>query len=208
MNRIAFVLKRFPFTIAMVVIVGGIGFATATHLERLEPGLMKRFGFAAIHLPKGDLVRIFTSAFLTVGGWSFYRSLTMLALSLGLAEYRSGTWRTMVAFWGVHLATLGLVSLLLAFPLYQFDVVWRKLLAAEHDVGPSAGYYGCLGYVCQKWPGKQRAWLYAIVGGMLIVRLAWSALSPRVPHAQIGADIGHLVAFPLGIALGRFGLKK
>jgi membrane associated rhomboid family serine protease len=196
-------LKRFPFTIAMVVIVASIGLATATHLDRLPPELMKRFGFAPLHLPKGELIRLFTSAFLTVGGWSFYRSLSMLALCLGLSENRTGTWRTMTAFWGVHLATLAIVSLLLAVPLHQLDAVWRKLLAAEHDVGPSAGYYGCLGFVCQKWPGKQRAWLYAIIGGVLLARLVWAALSPRHPHAPLTADIAHLVAFPLGIVLGR-----
>ncbi len=208
LNSIRGNIKRFPFTIAMVLIVGGIGIATATHLERLEPGLLKRFGFAPFHLPKGELLRLLTSAFLTVGGSSFYRSLTMLALCLGLAEYRSGTWRTMVVFWGVHLMTLALVSLLLAFPLHDLDAVWRKLLAAEHDVGPSAGYYGCLGFVCQKWPGRQRTWLYAIIGGVLIARLVWGALSPRVPHVQLGADIAHLLAFPLGIAVGRFVLRK
>jgi len=197
-------LKRLPFTIAMVVIVAAIGVATATHLERLEPGLMKRFGFAPLHLPKGEWMRLLSSAFLTTGGWSFYRSLAMLALCLGLSEFRVGTWRTVLAFWGVHLATLAIVSLLLAFPLYQFDVVWRKLLAAEHDVGPSAGYYGCLGLVCQKWPDRPRRWLYAVIGGVLIARLVWAALSPRAAHAPLGADIAHLIAFPLGIALGRF----
>ena len=197
-------LKRLPFTIAMVVIVAAIGVATATHLERLEPGLMKRFGFAPLHLPKGEWMRLLSSAFLTTGGWSFYRSLAMLALCLGLSEFRVGTWRTVLAFWGVHLATLAIVSLLLAFPLYHFDVVWRKLLAAEHDVGPSAGYYGCLGLVCQKWPDRPRRWLYAVIGGVLIARLVWAALSPRAAHAPLGADIAHLIAFPLGIALGRF----
>ena len=196
-------IKRLPFTIAMVLLVGAIGLATATHMDRLEPELMKRFGFAPLHLPRGELVRLFTSALLTVGGWTFYRVLTMLALCLGLCEYRTGTWRTMAAFWGIHLATLAIVSLLLAVPLHQLDAVWRKLLAAEHDVGPSAGYYGCLGFVCQKWPGKQRPWLYAIIGGVLLARLVWAALSPRHSHAPLTADIAHLIAFPLGIALGR-----
>jgi membrane associated rhomboid family serine protease len=200
-------LKRLPFTIAMVLIVAAIGVATATHLDRLEPALMKRFGFAPLHLPKGEWIRLVTSAFLTTGGWSFYRSLAMLGLCLGLCEYRTGTRKTILSFWLVHLATLAIVSLLLAFPLYHFDVVWRKLLAAEHDVGPSAGYYGCLGFVCQKWPDRQRRWLYAVIGGLLVARLAWAALSPRTAHAPLGADIAHLLAFPLGIALGKFVLK-
>lgn len=196
-------LRRFPFTLTMVIIVAAVGLATATHLDRLEPALMKRFGFAPLHLPKGELIRLVTSAFLTIGGWSFYRALAMLAVCLGLSEWRAGTWRTAVVFWGVHLATLVIVSLLLAFPLYQRDVLWRKLLAAEHDVGPSAGYFGCLGFVCQKQSATRSRWMFAIIGGLLIARLVWAALAPHPRPSPLGADIAHLIAFPLGIALGK-----
>ncbi len=208
LDRLNRTLRRFPFTIAMVVVVAAIGWATATHLARLEPGLLKRFGFAPVHLPNGDLARLFTSAFLTLGGSMFYRSLTMLALCLGITEMRVGTWRTILTFWSVHLTTLILVSLILAFPLGAFDAVWRKLLAAEHDVGPSAGYYGCLGLACQKWPGKSRQWLYAIVGTALLVRLVYGALAVRSLSSPLGADIAHLIAFLLGIAVGRFVLRR
>src|SRR5262245_11281555 len=94
--KIRDVFRKFPFTVTMTVVVAAVGLATATHLDRLEPDLMKRFGFAPLHLPKGEWIRLVTSAFLTLGGWSFYRSLAMLAVCLGLAERRAGTWRTVV----------------------------------------------------------------------------------------------------------------
>jgi len=203
MKKLRDAFRKFPFTATMTLLVVMVGLATATHLDRLEPALMKQFGFAPLHLPQGDLIRLVTSAFLTLGGWSFYRSLAMLAVCLGLAEWRAGTWRTVVVFWGVHLTTLVILSLLLAFPAYDRDALWRKLLAAEHDVGPSAGYYGCLGLVCQKLTGKRSRWLYAIVGGLLIARFVWAAFTPHPRPSPLGADIAHLIAFPLGIAAGK-----
>ena len=202
------IVRRVPFTIVMLVVITAVGLTTATHLDRLPPALLQRFGFAPFHLNTGhlhagDLVRLLTSAFLTLGGWSFYGALAMIAVSVGLAEKRVGTWRTGMAFWGIHLATLLIQSLLLAISARHLDVLWIKLLQIEHDVGPSAGYYGCLGLVCQKQSEPRRRWLLAIVGGILIARLIWSALAPHTGHSLLAADIAHLIAFPLGVALAK-----
>ena len=202
------IIRRVPFTIVMLVVIAGVGLTTATHLDQLPPSLLRRFGFAPFHLSMGhlhagDLARLLTSAFLTLGGWSFYGALAMIAVCVGLAEKRVGTWRTVLAFWGIHLATLLIQSLLLAISARHLDVLWIKLLQIEHDVGPSAGYYGCLGLVCQKQPEPRRRWLLAIVGGILLARLIWSALAPQTGPSTRAADIAHLIAFPLGVALAK-----
>jgi membrane associated rhomboid family serine protease len=196
------IIRRVPFTMVMLVVIAAVGLTTATHLDRLQPSLLRRFGFAPFHLHTGDLVRLLTSAFLTLGGWSFYGSLAMIAVCVGLAEKRVGTWRTGLTFWGIHLATLLIQSLLLAISARHLDVLWVKLVQIEHDVGPSAGYYGCLGLVCQKQSEPRRRWLLAIIGGILLSRLIWSALSPH-RHNSLAADIAHLIAFPLGVALAK-----
>lgn len=186
----------------MLLIVAATGVATATHFDRLPPVLMRRFGFAPLHLPQGEFARLVSSAFLTAGGWAFYCSLGMLAVCVGLSEKRAGSWQTLLTFWGVHLATLLVAALVLAIPLHHLNVLWGKLLAAEHDVGPSAGYYGCLGLVCQKQPARRQTLLIAMIGGILIVRLVFTAVAPH-PNSPLGADIAHLIAFPLGILFGR-----
>lgn len=196
------IVRRVPFTIVMLVVISAVGLTTATHLDRLPPSFLQRFGFAPFHLRAGDLVRLLTSAFLTLGSWSFYGALAMIAVCVGLAEKRVGTWRAVLAFWGIHVATLLIQSLLLAISARHLDVLWIKLLQIEHDVGPSAGYYGCLGVVCQKQSEPRRRWLLAIVGGILLARLIWSALAPH-PRTPLAADIAHLIAFPLGVALAR-----
>jgi membrane associated rhomboid family serine protease len=196
-------LCRFPFTIGIVLIVAVVGLTTASHVETLHPTLLERFGFAPRHLPRGELVRLATCIFLTHGGRTFYVSLAMLAVCVGLAEKRVGTWKAMLAFWGIHLATLLVQTLLLAIPLERLDLLWFRLLAIEHDVGPSAGYYGCLGVACQKQPPNRRLWLVSVVGGILIARAVWSALGPRSGPSHLPSDLAHLIAFPLGVALAK-----
>lgn len=200
-------VRSVPFTIVMLVVIAAVGLTTATHLDRLPGSLLRRFGFAPFHLHRlhlhgGDLVRLLTSAFLTHGGQMFYWSLAMIAVCVGLAEKRVGTWRAVLTFWGVHLATLVIQCLLLAISARHLDVLWINLLQAEHDVGPSAGYYGCLGLVCQKQSEPRRRMLLALVGGILLSRLIWTAVS-RDRHVSLAADIAHLIAFPLGVALAK-----
>lgn len=208
MKFVTATLRRLPFTIVMAAIVAAVAVATATHLGRLEPALLRRLGFAPLHLDAGEVVRLVTSAFLTAGGAAFYRSFAMLAACLGWAEWRLGTWRTAIAFWGVHLATLLLESFALAIPFHRLNVWWGKLLATELDVGPSAGYYGCLGMaVCSLAPGRRR-WLGLAVLGILIARLIWTILSGPGRHGPLSADVAHLIAFPLGIAAGRWVVRK
>ena len=100
----------------VLVLIAAVAWTTATHVDRLAPALLRRFGFAPFHLHAGDFVRLLTSVFLTHGGPTFYASLAMTALCVGLAEKRDGTWRTVLSFWGVHLATLLIQTLLLAIP--------------------------------------------------------------------------------------------
>lgn len=203
MTSVVNFLRRVPFTIVMLLLVVLAGVATMTHYDGLQPSLLRRFGFAPFHLSGGDFARLLTSVFLTPGRWSFYWSLAMLAGCVGSAERRVGTWRAAAAFWGIHLATLLIQSVLLAIPLHHFDLWWGKLLATEHDVGPSAGYYGCLGLICQKQNPSRRLWLLSVIGGILLARVIWSALSPAGRQASLGPDIAHLIAFPLGVALGK-----
>lgn len=200
------IVRRVPFTIVMLIVIAAVGLTTDTHRDPLRPSLLRQFGFAPFHLRPsflhaGELVRLLTSVFLTHGGQSFYGSLAMIAVCVGLAEKRVGTWRTMLTFWSIHLATLLIQSLLLAIPARHLDILWVNLLKTEHDVGPSAGYYGCLGLVCQKQSEPRRRWLLAIVGGILIARLVWTALTSR--RTPLAADIAHLIAFPLGVVLAK-----
>jgi hypothetical protein len=66
------------------------------------------------------------------------------------------------------------------------------------DVGPSAGFFGCLGLVSERLPGKWR-W---ISGGLIWSALIATAfLAPQPGESavvKLWADLAHIIAFTLG----------
>jgi Rhomboid family len=192
---------RFSFTLAILLVVGVIAAMTGTHWDRLHPDLLHGFGFAPLHLPEFEWFRLITSALLTDGGIALYAALAMLVLGVGWAEKMYGSWRTALVFWGVHIVTLLTVSLAIAFPLHFLDVAHGSFLVHTRDVGPSAGYYGCLGLVCTTLPRRVRAAVIAAVILVLVARLVCSWGVVLTPKSTLSADAAHLLAFPLGVFL-------
>ena len=196
-------IQRFPFTIALLLVTVAVGWGTDSHWRPLRPSLLEQFGFAPRHALRGEMIRLATSVFITHGEKFFLLTLGMIAVAVGFAERRVGTAKAILSFFGIHLATLLVQSLLLGIVWPRLDVWWVHLLATENDVGPSAGYYGCLGVVCHKQPQQRRTWLLSVIGGLLLARVVWSGLSPYGDRADLSAAVAHLIAFPLGVSLGK-----
>ena len=173
--------------------------ATNTHTNDLSPHWLNRLGFAPADVWLLRWERLFTSALITGGGRVFWQALAMVALSVGVAEWVAGTRRAIATFWGVHLLTLLIEALLIAWPLHQLGPPFGTALVVARDVGPSAGYFGCLGLACARFPRKQ--WGQA-AGLLIFLSLVWTIFQP----ARIGqdgtvkffADLAHIIAFPLG----------
>jgi len=138
-------IKRFPFTLIMLVLLILAAFLTDTHTGQLSAEWLDRVGFAPTDLLALDLERLFTSAIVTIGGSVFLRALAMIAFAVGLAEWRTSSRRAALTFWGIHLLTVLLVSLAISLPLHWAGVTVGSLVALSRDVGPSAGYFGALG---------------------------------------------------------------
>lgn len=197
------VLKRCPFTLLMVAALIAAGIYSQTHVGLIEAKFRQQVGYSVQLLFAGHLHRLFTSVFFTEGAWLFYGSLVMLAVILSWVEYVYGTFHTVLTFFGVHLATLVLL-VFVAWPLTLLETHHGDLLFDARDVGPSAGYYGCLGLaVAGLTSSKRKAILVAIVV-VLVLRLVWSTLHVSDQGHQISADLAHLIAFPLGMLSHRF----
>lgn len=191
------ILQRFPFTLTMLVLLCIIGILTNTHTEALSADWLNRLGFAPLDLLALDLGRLFTSALVTNGGWIFWEALGMVAFSVGLAEWCTGTHRTALTFWGVHLSTLVLESLVIALPMHWVGITIGSLVSLSRDVGPSAGYFGTLGLVSThlKYPWN------LVSGGLIFLGLQVALLivSGRINLGMnLSANLAHLIAFPLG----------
>ncbi|MCA9264628.1 MAG: rhomboid family intramembrane serine protease [Planctomycetales bacterium] len=195
-------LSTVPFTLFMLSGIVLAAVATRTHITEMAVTVRRDLGFSPMQLAHGEWIRLFSSVFFTVGGIKFYASALMLAACVGIAERLHGTIRVAALFWGVHLVTLLVTSLAVAFPLRAMDIVHGTLLFEVHDVGPSAGYYGCLGVSCMSLPAR---WRHAAGGAIMTIiamRLLWSVIAIPDQGRALAADVAHLVAFPLGLASG------
>jgi hypothetical protein len=76
---------------------------TNTHFDQLQVYWLDGLGFAPQDLWLLRLERLFTSALITYGGWVFWQAIGMTVFAVGLAEWLTGTPRTLLTFWGVHL---------------------------------------------------------------------------------------------------------
>jgi hypothetical protein len=199
------ILHRLPFTLFMLVILSLIALLTETHNAMLSNAWLARLGFAPYDLWELRFERLVTSAVVTYGGRVFWEAVFMILLSVGLAEWWTGTRRAFLTFLGVHLLVLTAESLLLALPLRVWGGASGEAASLARDVGPSAGYFACLGLACACLPRKW-SWisLWLILAGLVA-----AFFLPPGPGEDIlvkrFADIAHLLAFPLGWLSLRIG---
>lgn len=190
-------IKRFPFTLIMLVFLILAAFLTDTHTGQLSAAWLDRVGFAPTDLLALDMERLFTSAVVTSGGSAFLQALGMIAFAVGLTEWRTSSRRAALTFWGIHLLTMFLVSFIISLPLHRAGVRVGSLVALSRDVGPSAGYFGALGLVIIT---LKKPWHW-IVGGAILAGLVFSMLTISSKDSlgmELSADLVHLIAFPLG----------
>lgn len=190
-------LRRLPFTLAMLVLLGLTAILTNTQVATISAEWLDRLGFAPVDLFALNLGRLFTSALVTSGGRVFWETLGMVAFAVGLAEWLTGPRSAALTFWGVHLSTLVIESLVVVFPLHFLGMTLSSLVALSRDVGPSAGYFGALGLVSAN---LKHPW-NLISGGLIFVGLQLALL--RISGGnnlgmEVSADLAHLIAFPLG----------
>ncbi len=192
-------LRPFPFTVLMLAILIGVAIWTRTHTGAIAPSIRRSLGFSPLHLARGEWTRLLSCVFFTVGGVKFYASAVMLAIGVGAAERLYGTKQAFALFWGIHLGTLLIASLLVAIPLHAMDVYRGSVLASARDVGPSAGYYGCLGSACAAIPTRWRVVVIASILTIFAIRLVWSLVTIPDNGRAMSADLAHMIAFPIGL---------
>jgi hypothetical protein len=191
------ILRRFPFTLTMLALLGLTAIWTGTHTAAISANWLDRLGFAPVDLLALDLGRLFTSALVTSGGGVFWEALAMVAFAVGLSEWLTCTRRAALTFWGVHLSTLVLESLVFALPMHWIGMTLGSLVALSRDVGPSAGYFGALGLVSAR---LRYPW-NLISGGVIFIGLQIVLLHVSGGNdlgMELSADLAHLIAFPLG----------
>ena len=191
------ILRRFPFTLTMLGLLGMTALLTNTHTATISAEWLERFGFAPLDLLALDLGRLVTSALVTSGGRAFWEALGMVAFAVGLSEWLTGSRRAALTFWGVHFSTLLIESLFIVLPMHWAGATLGSLVALTRDVGPSAGYFGALGLVSSRLKSPWNL----VSGGLIFVALEIALLNINGNNTlgmEVSADIAHIIAFPLG----------
>jgi hypothetical protein len=187
---------KFRFTLIMAALLLLTALITGSWTTTLTPTWQERLGFAPSDLIKLNWDRIFTSALVTSGGLGFWLPFgAMIGLAFA-AEMLDGTRQALLAFWLPHLAFTTGGSLLIGLADQLTSSSLLHAIYTDRDVGPSAGYFGCMGLIVSYFP---RPWRYlvgfSIIGG-LVVGIIFSARQGTV--IDVSAGLAHLAAFPLG----------
>lgn len=198
MTRSRLFLSRLPFTLAAL---GGLeitALVTNTTLQSITRHWLNRTGFAPNDLWYWRIERMFSSALVTSGGIVFWEALFFVAFAVGLAEWMTGWKRTAATFWGVHLLALILLSLIISLGIHQLRNFGLEAAEVARDVGPSAGYFACLGLVSAR---LKHPWSWVsggILFGMFVITLFMPAEVAENAQIKFSADLAHMLAFPLG----------
>jgi hypothetical protein len=201
-------LERIPFTLIMVMGLGIGALITNTTFKGISHHWLQHVGFAPNDLWYWRLERIVTSALVTVGGVVFWEALFFVAVFVGMAEWLTGWKRTASTFWGVHLLALVLLSLIVALAEHQLRIVGLEADLLARDVGPSAGYFACLGLVNSRMKHPWNLVSGAALFAMFVIVLFTPAAVGESATLKFSADLAHMLAFPLGWLFAGVGLKQ
>jgi hypothetical protein len=196
--RLGQIIRRIPFTLVMVGLLVLVAWGTHSYFQELARSWISQLGFAPRDFWYFRWERLILSALVTSGGSIFWLALGMVALTSGFAEWKSGSWRAALTFWGVHLVTLILESLMFLLPLHRLGFPQARALFFSRDVGPSAGYMASLGLVTAF---LSKPWRWVVFGAILIFLIISLFLPTRVgvsPGIELSDDLAHLIAYPLG----------
>ncbi len=192
------VIQRLPFTLIMLVLLCLVAVWTNSLFAELERAWMVRLGFAPRDFWFLRWWRLFLSALVTSGGINFWFALGMVGLTSGVAEWKTGTARVAITFWGIHLVTLVLEALIFSLPLRALGFTEARALFFSRDVGPSAGYMGMLGMITIFLPKPWRWLAFGAITAYLIIALFLPDRAGVTPAIGLTDDLAHLIAYPLG----------
>ncbi|WP_186775935.1 hypothetical protein [Rubripirellula reticaptiva] len=184
----------------MLIILIGAGIYGRSHVGLLNENVHRTAGYSMRLMIEGQVHRAFTSLFFTAGGWRFYSSIVMFAVAVGYVEGCFGPLRAIATFFAVHLATLAVMTIGVMVASVISETHRGNLLWCVQDVGPSAGYYGCVGLAFATMASQMRWPLVVAIIVVLCLRATWSFIHLPEDGRMLSADLAHLIAFPLGIA--------
>lgn len=191
-NRPLTVLRRTPFTIVLVLALLVIGITTGTILTpTAEQPWYENIATGLPAFAEGRWWTVFTSPFFLDHPLTFLSLAPLVIGGIGWAEWRFGTWRTLVLFWAGHLVGVFGAAAIVAL-VAPTGWPWAVRLSETFDVGPSCGAFTALIFAIATLPApwRLRARLAVVV---------WIGVS--VLYLGQLYDLEHAVAMVVALAV-------
>ena len=189
-------LRRVPFTTVVVVVMLLLAVASGTLWTGIESKTWyPQVAFGLPSFEAGRFWTVGTGAFFALVPVYYVLVAGVFAVTVGFAEWRMGTGRTMAITIGGHLAGVLGCALLLAL-FREVDWPWAVRIAGHTDVGFSAGMMAA---ICVVSMTLRPPWSLRILAGAVAY--------PVISFTYFGsmADIEHLIAVliaaPLAVRL-------
>lgn len=122
----------------------------------------------------------------------------MTAFAVGTAEWMTGWKRSAATFWGIHIFSLIVLSFIISVGLHQLRRIGLQASELARDVGPSAGYFGCLGLVSARLKHPWHWFTGLMILLLLVINMFLPPGSGENISVKFSADLAHLLAFPFG----------
>jgi hypothetical protein len=195
-----------PATLSIATVLVILAAAHGTWYGSLPIAIRDQFGHAPQHAFQGRLDRILSSLPLTSDPSHLGFALCMTLLCVGWLEIQKG-WRWALGiFFASHIATLVVERLLISMGSSWMQSI--RNLMESNDIGPSAGYYGCLGTSVGLSKVSIRRWLAPGVAVVLLVRWVVGVFNAENAPTTVQSDLAHLIAFGFGLAASRLTQPK
>jgi phosphatidylglycerol lysyltransferase len=193
-RRLATVVRRIPFTTAVVLVILAVGVATGS----LWTPISERTWFpdAAYGLPsltEGAWWTPLTGSLLALSPVFYVPVIASFLLFVGFAEWRLGSRRTaLICVAGQLVAVLGAALTLLALRHSGWD--WAETLALTRDAGFSAGALACITVATA---AMRSPWRLRVRAGLVLY------VTVSFLFAGTLADLEHLWAVAVALPLSR-----
>ena len=189
-------IRRTPFTSLFEAAIIAVALWNGSAQGSLSADLKRTWGFGPLYFWREHWHTLVTGAFFVRNTLMLLGMVLFVAGSVGVYEWLAGTRRALLVFWAANVVTLLLTAACVVFPMHLAGIPPRWDWAPAGDVGASFGGFGCLGAWMMGMSGARRRGLLAAI---VVAGLAAKFL--LLP--EIFSDAGHLVAFLVGVVIGR-----
>lgn len=191
--------SKIPVTLLMALITVATGIICGILWgKNYNNNILENFGYGLPAFSDGNFITAITGVFFATPPLVYLVVIPVFLLGASFIEYKIGSWRMLLAFFGAQLLTVTLVSLVLIIGANN-NIFWATELSKDLDVGLSNGAMALIGVATATLPVFWRFRARIVIFMSLLAMVLFSG--------EI-ADLTHFTGFILGLISGPLVLGR